>query len=288
MKTTLVSVVLGVLALSASGCGGEESDGDMAFNNQLPTEWGVAKPIPPNPAGPGFGNIGQPVRLVNLAGDTTDAEIVSVGLSSQDPQDPTNGAIFHAGPLVGIVEFGNAGGSSRIEFDVVAQDPFPLLKQASAQGGAMVNVPTSSIQAYLRNDANVIPSPGDDPIGVDGINATGSGWAAYGRTGGAITRTVYWLRRLAGLATPVTRPCPIPPYARTFQVFATMATPGAADVSVDVSDAGGAVINRYKIPAATPYPPVFPIGTGVGISITVAAGTLLFTGTVVFGIQNGG
>ena len=288
MKTTLVSVVLGVLALSASGCGGEESD-DMAFNNQMPTEWGVQKAIPPTPAGPGVGNIGQPVRLVNLSGDTTDAEIVSVGLSSIDPQDPATGTVFHAGPLVGIVEFGNAGGNSRIEFDVQAQDPFPLLKQASAQGGAMVNVPTSSIQAYLRNDANLIPGAGDDPIGVDGINATGSGWAAYGRTGGALTRTIYWFNRIAGLAGAVTRPCQIPPFARTFQVFARTALPNAAVVTVDLVDGGGHVINRYQIPAvAGALSPVFPVGTGVQLSITVAAGDLLFSGVTIFGIQNGG
>jgi hypothetical protein len=286
MKTTLVSVVLGVLALSASGCGDE---GDMSFNNQAMQEWGAQFSIPPNGAGPGFGNIGSPVRVVNLAGDFTEAEIVSVGLSSIDPQDPATGAVFHAGPLVGIVEFGNAGGKSRIEFDVQAQDPFPLLKQASAQGGAMVNVPTSSIQAYLRNDANLIPAPGDDPIGVDGINATGSGWAAYGRSGGAITRTVYWFNRIAGLAGAVTRPCQIPPFARTFQVFARTALPNAAVVTVDLIDGGGHVINRYQIPAvAGALSPVFPVGTGVQLSITVAAGDLLFSGVTIFGIQNGG
>lgn len=287
MKTTLVLVVLGVLALSASGCGGE--DNDMSFNNQLPTEWGVTQSIPPNPAGPGLGNIGQPVRLVNLAGETTEAEMVTVGLSSIDPQDPVTGGIFHAGPLVGIVEFGNAGGSSRIEFDVVAQDPFPLLKQASAQGGAMVNVPTSSIQAYLRNDANIIPGAGDDPIGNDLINAKGSGWAAYGRSGGSITRTIYWFNRIAGLAGAVTRPCTIPPFARTFQVFARTATPNAATVTVDLIDGGGHVINRYLIPAvAGTLSPVFPVGTGVLLSITVGAGDLLFSGVTMFGIQNGG
>jgi hypothetical protein len=69
----------------------------------------------------------------------------------------------YAGPVTGIVEFGNGGRFTRVEFDVPV-GPYAgyFIQAANAldpqAGGAIITVPTSVIRAYARYD-NLLMAP---------------------------------------------------------------------------------------------------------------------------------
>jgi hypothetical protein len=74
-----------------------------------------------------------------------------------------------AGPVTGIVEFGNGGRSTRVEFDVPVGPYIGALQGAASNtepqdGGVLVTVPTGVLRAYARYDNRLIqPVLGQNP-----------------------------------------------------------------------------------------------------------------------------
>lgn len=108
--------------------------------------------------GPIFTTIPQPLannaRILNLTALSKHAQSITVVMTAALPPD----AIGLPGPLTGIVEFGNGTQTTFVFFDVpvgpfqgsivggVAPATQPL------DGGAVIQVPSSAIRAYLRYD----------------------------------------------------------------------------------------------------------------------------------------
>jgi hypothetical protein len=119
---------------------------------------------------PQAGNVGiviptiNPARIVNLAGGSaagqTTTIIMTVSRILQGEQNPNPGL---PGPITGIVDFGNGGRSTRVEFDV-PPGPFTgfltsaLTALEPQDGGVLVTVPTAIVRAYARYD-NLLLAP---------------------------------------------------------------------------------------------------------------------------------
>jgi|WetSurMetagenome_2_1015567.scaffolds.fasta_scaffold25059_2 hypothetical protein len=105
----------------------------------------------------------NPPRLVQLlggsgAGQTTSIIYTASRIVGQDNPNPG-----FPGPVTGILEFGNGGRSTRVEFDVPVGPFVGTITTASnavepQDGGAIVTVPTGVVRAYMRYD-NLLLAP---------------------------------------------------------------------------------------------------------------------------------
>lgn len=114
----------------------------------------------------GLGRFGTPVRLLNIEGEDSDSETITITLQNE--------AIFLAptampvpGPVIGIVEFGTGSGYARIEFDIpsavggpapnIDAGPLALAKIFTPQKNNSITLvlPASSIRVFARNDAQI-------------------------------------------------------------------------------------------------------------------------------------
>jgi hypothetical protein len=112
----------------------------------------------------------NPPRILQLNGPSPTAQTTTViftaaRLTGSD-KNPHPG---YAGPVTGIVEFGNGGRSTRVEFDVPV-GPFIGAFQGAASntepqdGGVLVTVPSGVLRAYARYDNRLIqPILGSNP-----------------------------------------------------------------------------------------------------------------------------
>jgi hypothetical protein len=112
----------------------------------------------------------NPPRILNLTGGSAVGQTVSIAMSVsriiQGNENPNPG---FPGPITGIVEFGNGGRFTKIEFDLVV-GPFagPFTEALSAlepqDGVVIVTVPTGVLRVYARYD-NLLLAPilGTDP-----------------------------------------------------------------------------------------------------------------------------
>lgn len=102
--------------------------------------------------------ITNPTRLLDLTSESDKAQIATVGFdaSSNPPALNSNQAQF-AGPLTGILEYGNGSVFTRVEFDVPVGKILSTDSISNAQdGGVIVSVPAGTLRAYARNDANLV------------------------------------------------------------------------------------------------------------------------------------
>lgn len=112
----------------------------------------------------------NPERLLMLSGPSQTAQTTSVTFTATRltgaEKNPTPG---WAGPVTGIVEFGNGGRATRVEFDVPVGPYVGALQGAASNtepqdGGTVVTVPTGVLRAYARYDNRLIqPILGSNP-----------------------------------------------------------------------------------------------------------------------------
>jgi hypothetical protein len=112
----------------------------------------------------------NPERLLKLSGPSRSAQTTAVIFTAARLtgflNNPSPG---YAGPITGVVEFGNGGRFTRAEFDVPV-GPFIGAFQGAASntepqdGGVVVTVPTGVLRAYARYDNRLIqPVLGANP-----------------------------------------------------------------------------------------------------------------------------
>jgi hypothetical protein len=112
----------------------------------------------------------NPDRVIQLSGPSATAQTTSVTFTAARltgfANNPKPG---WAGPVTGIVEFGNGGRSTRVEFDVPVGPYIGALQGAASNtepqdGGVVVTVPTGVLRAYARYDNRLIqPILGANP-----------------------------------------------------------------------------------------------------------------------------
>lgn len=103
----------------------------------------------------------NPPRLLQLTGGSAAGQTTSVVFTASrivGAQNPNPG---FPGPLTGILEFGNGGRSTKVEFDVPIGPFLGSISQAAAasepqDGGVIVTVPTGVLRAYVRYDNRLI------------------------------------------------------------------------------------------------------------------------------------
>jgi len=105
----------------------------------------------------------NPARLLNLTGGSAVAQTISIVMTASRIVGANNPNPGYAGPVTGIVEFGNGGRFTRVEFDVPVGAYAGYFTQAAnaldpQAGGAIITVPTSVIRAYARYD-NLLLAP---------------------------------------------------------------------------------------------------------------------------------
>ena len=130
----------------------------------------------------------NPARLLQLSGGSESGQMTTVVVTAarilQGPDNPTPGI---PGPITGIIEFGNGGRFTRVEFDVPV-GPFAgdLIKASAAiepqDSGAIITVPTGVLRVYARYD-NVLIQPTLDNNNLPLATVVTPGVLAYGPGG---------------------------------------------------------------------------------------------------------
>ena len=120
------------------------------------------------PNGPTVGSgttipISNPPRLLQLSGPSSKGQTTSIAMTASRIVGEKNPSPGYPGPITGIVEFGNGGQSTKVEFDIPV-GPFVGKVSAAApasepqDGGVIITVPTGVLRCYARHD-NLLISP---------------------------------------------------------------------------------------------------------------------------------
>ena len=133
-----------------------DTDADQNIGNSVllqPQQGSLATTIPTS----------NPERILQLSGPSTVAQETSIVFTASRIVGPSNPNPGYAGPITGILEFGNGGRFTRVEFDVPLGPFLGTFQGAAASsepqdGGVIVTVPTGVLRAYARYD-NLLVQP---------------------------------------------------------------------------------------------------------------------------------
>ena len=124
-------------------------------------------------------------RILQLSGPSKTAQTTSVVFTASRVQPgPSNPNPGYAGPVTGIVEFGNGGRFTRVEFDVPIGPYLGTFDSSSPSvepqdGGVVITVPSGVLRAYARYDnlliqaTNGVPSSMAQELGITFIGPGG-------------------------------------------------------------------------------------------------------------------
>jgi hypothetical protein len=112
---------------------------------------------------PVIGNAPSYQRLLDLSGGSDKGQSTSVVYTASRVIGSANPYPGFAGPITGIIEFGNGGRSTRAEFDIPVGPFVGSITQAQSaiepqDSGVIITVPTSVVRAYVRYD-NLLLAP---------------------------------------------------------------------------------------------------------------------------------
>jgi hypothetical protein len=135
-------------------------------------------PLPPSDCGTVIPQT-NPARILDLPGGSAVGQTASVVFTASRIAGPDNPNPGFAGPVTGIVEFGNGGRFTRVEFDVPIGPFSGLIRQSSnavepQDGGTIITVPTGVLRCYARYD-NLLISPvlnTDPPLSLSQLLST--------------------------------------------------------------------------------------------------------------------
>ena len=133
-----------------------DTDADQNIGNSTilqPEQGSLATTIPAS----------NPARLLQLSGPSKTAQTTSIVFTASRIVGAENPNPGYAGPITGILEFGNGGRFTRVEFDVPLGPYLGTFQRAAAasepqDGGVIVTVPTGVLRAYARYD-NLLIQP---------------------------------------------------------------------------------------------------------------------------------
>ena len=105
----------------------------------------------------------NPARILQLSGPSKTAQTVSIVFTASRIVGSDNPNPGYAGPVTGILEFGNGGRFTKVEFDVPVGPFLGSFQGAAASsepqdGGVIVTVPSGVLRAYARYD-NLLVQP---------------------------------------------------------------------------------------------------------------------------------
>jgi hypothetical protein len=105
----------------------------------------------------------NPARILDLAGGSAAGQTTTITMTVSRIIGAENPNPGFPGPITGVIEFGNGGRFTRIEFDIPVGPFFGNINEASnavepQDGIVMVTVPTSTVRAYARYD-NLLLAP---------------------------------------------------------------------------------------------------------------------------------
>lgn len=105
----------------------------------------------------------NPQRIIMLTGGSAVGQTVSIVMGASRIVGAANPYPGFAGPITGVVEYGNGGRSTRVEFDIPVGPFAGSIDQATSaiepqDGLTTVTVPTGVIRAYARYD-NLLVAP---------------------------------------------------------------------------------------------------------------------------------
>ena len=133
-----------------------DTDADQNIGNSAlvqPQQGSVATTIPNT----------NPDRILQLSGPSSNAQTTSIVFTASRVTGASNPNPGYAGPITGILEFGNGGRFTRVEFDIPI-GPFlgsfqgALPSNEPQDGGVIVTVPSGVLRAYARYD-NLLIQP---------------------------------------------------------------------------------------------------------------------------------
>jgi len=127
-----------------------EAEQNIGNSAVLQPQVGPATTIPQN----------NPSRILDLTGPSQRGQTTSVIFTASR----ILGAGGYAGPITGVIEFGNGGRFTRVEVDVPIGPYLGFFQGAQSasepqDGGTIVSVPTGVLRAYCRYD-NLLIQPG--------------------------------------------------------------------------------------------------------------------------------
>jgi hypothetical protein len=105
------------------------------------------------PVSTGLIGLGPPNRFIKLNGSDDDPEPFLVTAAQIELVRGSGAAIFPSGPLVAIVEWGNGGGDSMLEFNVQPAPAFYNPAQPPAMSGSSIVIHGKTVQVSIRNDS---------------------------------------------------------------------------------------------------------------------------------------
>jgi len=133
-----------------------DTDADQNIGNSalLQPQQGAAATTIPNT---------NPDRILQLSGPSKRAQTTSIVFTASRVVGANNPNPGYAGPITGILEFGNGGRFTKVEFDVPLGPFLGTFQGAAAasepqDGGVIVTVPTGVLRAYARYD-NLLVQP---------------------------------------------------------------------------------------------------------------------------------
>lgn len=243
-------------------------------------------------------------RILNLTAESKTGQSVTVVMTAARTDEDRSGI---AGPITGIIEFGNGTQFTKIEFDIPV-GPYVGNIQASKPGsqpedsGAVIQVPTGIIRAYARYDnAYVTPElggfafggpgspafplfPGAGPFSPNSTRAIATRVKAFadyfGRHHTKLYKTQYVYIGDATLPQTFAGIYAIPPFAKSVQVVSSPVVSMTITL-IDSIPFGSAAANHFTfdekyVMVAGTYP-VIPIGgndTLIQVAGTTGADTV--------------
>ena len=114
----------------------------------------------------------SPDRILQLSGPSKTAQTVSIVFTASRVVGASNPHPGYAGPITGILEFGNGGRFTKVEFDIPLGPYLGTFQGAASSsepqaGGVIVTVPSGVLRAYARYDNLLIqPFLGATPISI--------------------------------------------------------------------------------------------------------------------------
>ena len=231
------------------------------------------------PPGQNFTVVKQsnPPRVLNLTAESKTGQSVTVVMTAARQAN----TVGLAGPVTGIIEFGNGTQTTKIEFDVPI-GPYTGFFENVTPGtqpddsGAVIQVPTGIVRSYFRyDDAYITPqvdgtaisngtsAPSYNPAGLSPTPLSVKAFANYfGRHHTKLYKTLYLY-----IGAPITfaGAYSIPAFAKSIQVIRAS---GATPMSLTLTDQ--LIPEVFLIPPGTA--PIIPITGNQNIFVLNTAG----------------
>ena len=245
----------------------------------------------------------NPDRILQLNGPSKVAQMTSIVFTASRVVGASNPNPGYAGPITGILEFGNGGRFTRVEFDIPL-GPFlgsfqgALPSSEPQDGGVIVTVPSGVLRAYARYDNLLIqPALGSPPLAIaqvpPGLPFVGPGGpvlppappaqqapaepvlvkamaAYYTRRSAKVYKTQYCYVGAPGIPLVVIGGATfcVPAFARSVKL---LRIPNTAAFTVSLSDGITPAIDQVAVPSGT-SPTINVIGTETTITVSSTDG----------------